>query len=786
MTLRPILKSKKTRTIVLFFLLFLLLPFSYQCVKMPLDPKAPQWPVDLNLQVIDRTFTFGQMIEKDPKFITDSTTSHVEYRPSSIANSPSAIVLPELNPLQAAVGNKLGLLQFDVTSISGINVSASQLFPGSALPLTYPPIAPNLSIGMQQAVSNPGALYDYVVFENGQMTLTIKNNFLFTIKFANPGVQLVNTDMFANPAASDSVVAAFTFAGGIAPGVTATSTASLSGSPGKRMSANLILRFTVQSDDIQGKLISAGDNLTAGMTIDGGAPLTKPTMSSARIQLSTPYDVKNLPDSSIQIVDDSTKIKRAEFRDGKFTVTITNNIPTRIAVDFKLKEFVDKVTGVAFKLRDDVTLIDTIPARNAITGAPGTLLQTVYMTDYAIQSQDTIHTGAKIDTLSVPNVHFSLKIKTLAATANRVVISKDDSVQVAIVPGTNNRGNKTYILDKVIGKVKPTAVPISHTVPSKVGDIDNKFTADSIKFDSVSITLKILMGTQGSGSFPTDLAMKIIGLDKNGVRRDSLIAREVRGGILSDTLRINPGVEKRIVFDKSTSSGGHGIDQFLSSFFSGGSGGLPQQFIVTGRALVDPPSYYQYPESTGTVKAGDSVYTSVEFKFPVRIGIINGTYTDTIPPPDTSGYGKVKKYIGQIDTGKVIFTINNGFPFQLDVNTWLLPALPRALATDTLKADPDTAHVLLWLPKKGSAITADSARYFTAPAPNYDPIGKTASVISLTRDDIDKVVSTSFVAVSIKLKTSGNANPVEFKKDYYVQLKEFVSVRFNVNFDKLK
>lgn len=768
--LRPSLKSKRTRTIVLFFLLFLMLPFSFQCVKTPLDFKAPQWSVPLNIQLIDRQWTFGDMIAKDPKFITDSTTSHVEYRPSSIVNSPSAIVLPELNPLQAAVGNKLGLLQLDVTTISGVNVSASQLFPGSGLPFTYPLVAPNLSVAMQQPVSNPGALYDYVVFENGQMTLTIKNDFLFTVKFANPGLQLINTDMLAG---SDSVVATFTFPGGIAPGATIPSTASLSGSPGKRMSANLILRFTVQSDDIQGKLISAADKLTAGMTIDGGAPLTKPTMSSAKIQLSTPYDVKNLPDSSVQIVDDSTKIKRAEFRDGKFTVTITNNIPTRIAVDFKFKEFVDKVSGVSFKLRDDVTLIDTIPPRNPITGQPGTLLQTVFMKDYAIQSQDTIHTGGKIDTLSVPNVHFSLKIKTLAATASRVVITKDDSVQVAIVPGTNNQGKKTYVLDKVIGKVKPTPVPISQTVDAALGDVGNKFSADSIKFDSVSITLKIL----STGSFPTDLAMKIIGLDKNGVRRDSLIAREVRSnGILSDTLRINPGVEKKIVFDKSTSTGGHGIDQFLSSFFSGGSGSLPQQFIVTGRALVDPPSYYQYPDSTGTVKAGDSVYTSVEFKFPVRVGIINGTYKDTITISDTSGNKIDKKSLSQIDSGKVIFTIINAFPLQLDVATKLFPAL----LTD--KSKPDTSTALLLLPKVGE-IRADSARYASKPEA---PAGVTGTVISLTPDDVEKFNPASFIAVAIKMKTAGNDNPVEFKKDYYVRLKAFVSVRFNVNFDKLK
>lgn len=771
MTLRPILKSKRARSFVLFFLLFLLLPFSFQCVKTPLDFKAPQWSVPLNIQLIDRTFTFGQMIEKDPKFITDSTSSHVEYRPSSIVNSPSAIVLPELNPLEAAVANKLGLIELDVTSITGVNIRADQLFPSNALPFKYrsPPLPPTFDTTMTQPVNNTAALYDYVIFEKGRMTLTIQNNFPFTVSFPS-GVKLKNANLPWSPSTpNDTDVVTFVYPGGIAPGATASDVEDISG---KKMSASLKLNFRVFSDDIaSADTIRQGQSLSAGMTIDGGSPGVKPTAREAKIQLNTPYEVKNLPDSSVQIVDDSTKIKRAEFRDGKFTVTITNNIPTRIAVEFKFNEFVDKVTGVAFKLRDDVTLIDTIPARDPITG-PGTLLQTVLMKDYAIQSQDIINVGGKIDTLSVPNVHFSLKIKTLAATASRVVITKDDSVQVAIVPGANNQGNKTYVLDKVIGKVKPTPVPINQNVDATVGDIGSKFTADSIRFDSVSITLKIL----STGSFPTDLAMKIVGLDKNGMRRDSLIAREVRGGILSDTLRINPGVEKQIVFDKSTSSGGHGIDQFLSSFFSGGSGSLPQQLIVSGQALVDPPSYYQYPESTGTVKAGDSVFTSVEFKFPVRVGIINGTYKDTITISDTSGNKIDKKSVAQIDSGKVIFTINNAFPFQLDVGTKLFPAL----AAD--KSKVDTSTVLLLLPKVGE-IRADSARYGSKPDA---PVGVTGTVIPLTPDDVDKINPASFVAVAIKMKTAGNDNPVEFKKDYYVRLKAFVSVRYNVDFDKLK
>ena len=755
MTLRPTLKSKRSKTIVLFFLLFLLLPFSFQCVKTPLDFKAPSWSVPLNIQLIDRTFTFGQMIEKDPKFITDSTTSHVEYRPSSIVNSPTAIVLPELTPTTSSVSNKLGLVPLSVPTIPGVSVSFKDIFGVDPPSIPYP--GSDTSVTLNNNIANPTATYDYVVYENGRMSLTITNTFPFAI--TNLVVQLINIDQDL------AVVATFTFPT-INAGQSNTQTDNVSG---KLMSANLKMRFVMQTLGINGKTIASSDKVTAQLSIDGGSTGSTATLKRAKVQLNTDYPVSSIPDSAVQLIDDSTKIKRAEFKDGQFKIEITNSIDTKIVVGFALNEFVKRSNGAPFKLKDDITQDTTgvIPAKSKFT-------QTVNMVDYAIQSQKDTIIGGKKDTLAVPNVHFSINIKTLAATQGRVVISKDDSVRVEINPQFNNQQPpaKAYVLEKVVGKVKPTPVPINQTVDAAVGELGNKFTADSIKFDSVSITLKIL----STGSFPTDLAMKIVGLDKNGVRRDSLIAREVRGGVLSDTLRINPGVEKKIVFDKSTSTGGRGIDQFLSSFFSGGSGSLPQQFIVTGRALVDPPSYYQYPESTGTVKAGDSVYTSVEFKFPVRVGIINGTYKDTITISDTSGNKIDKESLAQIDSGKVIFTINNAFPFQLDVGTKLLPAL----ATD--KSKPDTSTVLLLLPKVGE-IRADSARYASKPDA---PVSVTGTVIGLTPDDVDKINPASFVAVTIKMKTAGNDSPVEFKKDYYVRLKAFVSVRFNVNFDKLK
>ena len=93
-------KNEKAR-IILFLLLFLMLPFSFQCVKAPLEPKAPSWQVPLNIGLIDRTFTFEQMVEKDQSSSLIRPRAISCSKPSSLVNQPNAIVLPELTPATA-------------------------------------------------------------------------------------------------------------------------------------------------------------------------------------------------------------------------------------------------------------------------------------------------------------------------------------------------------------------------------------------------------------------------------------------------------------------------------------------------------------------------------------------------------------------------------------------------------------------------------------------------------------------------------------------------------------
>ena len=758
MTFFVTLKKERMRTAVLMLLLFVTLPLSFQCVKAPLEPKAPQWSIPLNIQLIDRKFTMGEMIAKDTtKFRTDSVSGSITYIPTSIVNQPTTIVLPELSPYQSSFSKALGALELDVPVIAPVVVTPGTLFP--SMPLNVPLIGfPDTTVSDSRNIDQDSSKFDYFVFKNGRMMMKVKNSFPFTIRFMTP-IQLVNRNQ------GGGVVATFTFASDITPGASDSSVKDVSGI---KMSALLNMSYSVRAVGVAGTILRDTSKLAVQLVIDANPPDAKVSMDSASVAFSKDQPVDSIPTTAVQIVDDTTgtptKIKIAKFKAGRFTISIVNNIATQIAAKFSLPEFVDTLLLKPFQFTKGTVNGTTL------INARSTLVDTVVLAGYQIQSQDIKGN----DTLSVRDIHYSLSITALKSTVGKVLITENDFVTVDITPMDNLQGahKTTYVLRKVIGKVTPTFVPINTSFDAATGDIGNKFTADSINFDSVSIALNIF----SSGSFPTDLKMKIIGLDNKGKRQDSLIARELKGGVLNDTLRLYPGFNKKIVFDKSTAlPGTHGIDQFLSSFFVGGSGSLPQKFIVVGEAVVDPKSYYQYPESTGTVTAGDSVTTSVDFRFPVRLGIMTGLYKETINIADSAGININKDQLTSIDSGIVSFSVKNTFPFQLDVGTHLL----KGLASDRTK--PDTVSIFS-LPKNNGVIHVESANYSSS-----SPARSTYTPINLTKSDIiDGMSPASFIAVAINLNTfGGDAHPVAFKNDYYVELKARVSVRFNVNFDKL-
>jgi len=243
--------------------------------------------------------------------------------------------------------------------------------------------------------------------------------------------------------------------------------------------------------------------------------------------------------------------------------------------------------------------------------------------------------------------------------------------------------------------------------------------------------------------------------------------------------RIYPGDTAKIIFDKfNPDANGKTIDAFLSKFVKNGKFKFPDKFSIAGNAIIEPIDQYNStaPGSIGFVKDNDSVYTSLDFSFPLKIGIVNGLYL-----ADTSSIA------GNADTsmtssiveGTIGFNLASTFPVALDIYSNLIkadPTNPNRPSRDTLtnsviKFPQDATKQPLGVP--GALDNQVKVEYRD---------------ITLSGDDAKKVAEAKFTAVQVKMRTAAdNGNtPLAFVKDDSLQVITVANIKFKIDQDKLK
>lgn len=736
--------------IIFFLMLIALLPFSFNCIKSPLEPKAPSWTTQLTIPLLERTYYFSDLILKDTSFTT--VNGELVYKPASLENEPTPITIPTMNPVSASFTRQLGIIPLTAVTLPGAVLSFQDLTGQAPPALPWP--GPELSSTQNRVLISDTASYDYVIYEEGVMSITITNTFKFDVTFAPGGIQLVDTTV--NP---EQIVGTFNIGQVTKNGGTATSSISLNG---QRMSSVLKMRFQFQTVDITGKTIDANENISTVMSITRtGTPGTNPTLSEAKMKLLNEFyvPVTSIKDS-VQQIDDSIFIKSAEFSAGEFDIEIINGIPFAVIIEFNLRELVNKQSNQSFKLRDPIT---DLPSDSITVSGNQPYDKTYLLTNYRLEARKA---DQSTDTLT-RGLHFSLNIKTLVQSQTKSIVRKTDSVSVAIVPKRVNNVVQPYVLDNVRGKIPPTQVNISESVTAGIGSSTDKFSADSVKFDGAQIVLKIFTNSL----FPTDLKFDVTGYSK-GVAKQTLSTPKGNGVNSSpdgQSYRIFPGDTAKIVFDKNNpDAGGKTIDQFLSNFIDNGRFVFPDTFKIDGVALIEPLDAYQN-DSVGFVKNNDSVFTSLDFSFPLKIGIKNGSYKDTA---SISGNISDTSQINSIAGGRIFFDLLSTFPVGIEVQSKLL----KPDATDSTKASLTEPPVLVM----------DTLRVGGDDTPNRTG-KKSFTFISLTGEDASKLSQASFTAVDVKLASAlnGGSTPVAFRPTDSITVRTSANIKFNVDFDRL-
>lgn len=894
--MRISLLRSKQHWLKLFFVIFTTLPFSYNCIELPADFKAPTWETPLNLTLITKTFYFNDVVNKDPKF--DTTTGVVLYRPNKNAIGSKQGLSKDVFNMPSPKGNtiqqEIGVVPVDVGSPSTFSLTAAQLgIYTSKLNPTFDPQSATLSpaqLGMPTGVpfvvdltgiqidQNFGdtTKFTYLIFANGTMSLKITNNFPFAIQFASNQLRMVN---FNSVAETSQTVATFIFPGQINSGATVTSTPvplvgkkmdgilKLKGSMstvgatglqlnsshsissevsfanpqiqsmvpdpappyvlsqefgdstdfkfiiyetgemvltinnsfpfdlqfagntlllvnkndttqivgtfifpgtilakttvssnivqlnGKKMDAILKLKGTVNISNYFGKTISNNDKLEATI------PLTNAYLQSALVNTINfnPTSVLAVPDSAIQL-DQKIKVKLATFESGGMKVRIINKAALKLSVKFGISELSDNLNGgLEYKL----------PGTNPTTGVVeilphDSLVTTINMNQVSFVSRDRLGS----DTLVTQFLHFSLEIKTLKASSGYVVINKTDQVIADVQPVGS------FVLSEVQGKIPPETLQVNQSFDVSIGDIGNNLTLKGIKSD-IKLSVKAL----STGLFPTDLNLYVIPVNKVGGMADSVRIIVDSANVIHPN-RITPG-EQSIIPITSAS-----VNKLMNSFLSS-LGELPSKFLIRGNVIVSPSDVYN---DNSTAKAGvgrvnqkDSVFVDLNYAIPVAIGIQDGLLKN--PPtafeqtlPDTQQLDLIKN-------GKIYLDVMNTFPLDIEMKIKLLKGIAVG---DSLVADTVSLPALT-IPQ----IPSDTVNYpplrILADTTTARTGQHSFTFLNLSTADAKKLSETSFSAIDLYMKTSGNGNTAKvFNLTDKLVMTIRADIMFLVDTDKFK
>ncbi len=710
------------------------------CIKTPAEPVMPSWQTQLTLPIVDRTYYFSDLVAKDDKFQT-LVNGEVVYRPAGLKNTPTAIPLPAVYPVAARVSNTLGAVPLTLPALPSIVLSTMQLL-GQAPPQT-PWSVGEINTVQNQSIISDTATFDYVTFDKARIILTLTNTDNFDVIFPS-GIKVVN--VFS---ATDTSQVLVTFPVGLVKANSSqTMTADIST---QTMSSRLRVKFILQTAGIDGHVVSSNGSLIAAIAIDGGTDGSLSTMRSAKVRVTGTYgQVTNK--GTMQLIGDSTFIKRAEFTGGVFDLIITNSVPIDFIAGLSIMELINKKTGLPFRLKANGTGAEQdevlIPSKT-------TFVQTITLSDYTFLSKNI----AGADTLPTANVQYTMTVRTPGATADKRLISANDSIAASIVPRMNAGVVQALTLAKFEGVIRPTVVNINESVATDFGTVADKVSADSIKFDNSTITLNLFTRT----TFPADINLRVTAWH-NGVKGLSMNVPSGNGG-LNGAYRIVPGDTAKIVFNKTTTTNGVTIDRFMNSFVVNGKIQLPDKFVLEGTGTIEPADVYGNGTNgrIGSVTNQDSIYSSLEFSFPVRIAIVNGIFSDTTEFTNTVDRNKMDL----LESGKVSFQIENTFPVSGDVSLMMMAS--KAVRDTLINLTKTPLHVESAVYNASGANTSSSSYSFVA----------------LAQGESSKFSGATVTALNARMHTGGGAQPVSFRSTDHIRVKAYGTFKVMVDFDTM-
>ncbi len=277
---------------------------SLGCFEKPLSPVAPTWDVQLNVPLMNRTYTVNQLVEKDPTLLHSDGSGLLVY---STSQQFSAIAISENLKVNAAseyYQMRVGKFAVKAPAPKVKRISAVELNPAFGDSQGQAVILPSSTFSLTNQTFSTITEIHHAALIDGKAILTFTNRLQIPIDNINATVrsqygEVLHFTHTATVQPNDSVSAQF-------------SLANLT--IGDAWTLNLSGRFPATSNPV---------------TVDPTSPvfvrLEFPT------ELEASQALAQLPPNTFTtggsiVVDDSTKVDNADIRAGILTVTLNNSL----------------------------------------------------------------------------------------------------------------------------------------------------------------------------------------------------------------------------------------------------------------------------------------------------------------------------------------------------------------------------------------------------------------------------------------------------------------------------
>lgn len=597
------------RRITLLAVLFFI--FLYGCFEKPSEPVLPTWDVDLTVPILDKTFTLGELVEKDTTYFKIGTNNQIYYSTTGELEATTVGDNLKISDISTSAQTQLGNFEIKDPGTVTADIKAYEIFP--SLSQNLPPgnyIIPSNSPG--QTVSANFTAFDNfqsVTFDNGVLKVTATNELPVPLIF--PG----GLKIYAQSDPSNPIIALFV-GDTLNPNSTKTVEANLAG---KTLPAELGFTATIFSPGSDGQVVYLDVNQ---MFLKVSATLENLSIAEATARIPTQTEPVVIDSSFILEPNEPQPnlINEIVFKSGQMSIKITNNIDLGLNGSLTLYNFKRKWDNSPLQISLN------IGRKNS---ANNQVIQSINLADYKL-----------VGDLS-NQISYRVEVRTEDTGDEFRTINKNDGLSAEI-----NLSN--LVIESISGKVKPTEINFEEQRISLDGlkDYREKFKG-GLRLDDIQVELNLVKTAQ----FTFDMNLKVKAKSVKTGKVDSL-------EIPVDQRRFS-GTSHRIVLNKSNSD----IVNFINSFTSG-DGELPDSLFITGFVFLNP-NY-----ELGQVSSSDSIYGSITISFPASFGISNAEFKDTSEVEELSE--DTKKEIDKMNYGKLIVQIENGLGVELRFRATLL------------------------------------------------------------------------------------------------------------------